>query len=601
MHAWRRPGLTSGWLVAASIMIWSPNTFADDFESGSLIIPMDIDFQNTGMLRAYGLVYELLRIGIPVQWSIREGKLYGESDFSAVVNDFGTGAPIGEHGYRGGPFVVNASDSVQAIDVVTAWQLQYPETNVHQATEAFSADVARYLVAAPNIAILNDYYTDIPIQCLQAAGIPDSELSLDWGLGSPNILEASELAGSTEISHNDGSLFDEDGDPVYCQLISGHWGIAEANDNPEVVAEVRAYLGHPVHFFAQCQAVNAFENSIHGLFLTSTGFDIGDQPDLVDHLHADSPFAQIDGLFDTVGGSEPSYSLPPGGAYKAGGITMITEAGTPVGVNDVWMTGFLDGACPPDQHECGEIGKVSYLGGHEYDTSTPISLNPQAQGVRMFLNSLFEAPCATAEGQPSLGLAANAPAETTIPAIEFIISYANSDFATVLEAVLVDELPPGTSFVSASSGGIFADGVVTWQLGNIGPGEARDVTVEVEFSEHGTYQNDAVLYYRMGLTERELSSNISETIYAEGHGTTEGGVSADDTGASGLAEGDNGGSGDNGSNGTATMADQLDNDSRGCGCHSSGADYHGGRRGLLLLGGFLLLGVRRRSSLRSRL
>ena len=74
---------------------------------------------------------------------------------------------------------------------------------------------------------------------------------------------------------------------------------------------------NPVHFFAECQAVNAFENlNPHGFFLTSTGYLIGAQPSAVDFLHADQPFNQIDGAFKTVGGSEPSYSIPGGGAYN---------------------------------------------------------------------------------------------------------------------------------------------------------------------------------------------------------------------------------------------------------------------------------------------
>ena len=38
------------------------------FAAGSLIIPMDQSYQGTGMFQAYGLLYELLRQGIPVAW-----------------------------------------------------------------------------------------------------------------------------------------------------------------------------------------------------------------------------------------------------------------------------------------------------------------------------------------------------------------------------------------------------------------------------------------------------------------------------------------------------------------------------------------------------
>ena len=58
------------------------------------------------------------------------------------------------------------------------------------------------------------------------------------------------------------------------------------------------------------------------------------------------------------------------------------------------MTGFIDGKCPAAVQKCNGAGKVSYLGGHRYVTKLPISENDDTQGTRLFLNSLFEAPCA---------------------------------------------------------------------------------------------------------------------------------------------------------------------------------------------------------------
>ena len=84
-----------------------------------------------------------------------------------------------------------------------------------------------------------------------------------------------------------------------------------------------------------------------------------------DYLHQDEPLAQSDGTFSLVGGSERAYSpcrdpLPApcvrGGTYLASDIVMLTRAGTPEGVQDVWMTGYLDGACPPQDLTCGRRG-----------------------------------------------------------------------------------------------------------------------------------------------------------------------------------------------------------------------------------------------------
>ncbi|MCA9651245.1 MAG: hypothetical protein KC501_15110, partial [Myxococcales bacterium] len=536
-------------LLLAAIL---PSTAAaDDFDAGSYVIPMDLDFQDDGMLRAYGLVYQLLLNNVPVRWAIREGKAYGEDDFTATCVDFVTGAAIGPHGYRGGPFVVDYYDAVAAEPIIADWIAQYPETVVHEAAEDFTAAVSRYLVVAPTIAMVADGNQDIARGYMQAAGIPDSTLSLDWANDSPDMLDVGELMGPTDTNHSDGALFDEDGNPVYCQLMSMHWGVADAQADPEVVYEVEAYLHHPTHFFAECQAVNAFENIGH--FLTPNGFLIGQRPDELDFWHMDSPFGQIDGAYETVGGSEPAYTLPPGDAYLAGDITMLTEAGTPEGVNDVWMTGFLGGACPPDEHECGTIGKVSYLGGHEYRTDLPISGNLDSQGTRMFLNSLFEAPCATVEGLPTIGLAVDAPAQTTQPELTFHVVYNNTSYYNVLDATLVDPLPVGATFISASDGGMLVGNEVIWELGNLGPSEFGDVTVDVVLEDYGTYLNAAHLDYRVGLTPRTLGSNLSQTEYAEGFpvDTTSG---SDGTGDSAGESGATSGSLD-GTAGPGTSAD----------------------------------------------
>jgi hypothetical protein len=367
----------------------------EDFPPGTLIIPMDTDHQDEGMLTAFGLVYELLRNDIVIRWMIQPGKEHGGVDFTASAEDVATGAAIVEHGYRGGPFIVREDDAEAALPIVEAWQAEHPETTVHRTTEEFSAHVARRLLTAPTIAVFADGNEDIARGYLLAAAIPDSTGDATWPDDSPDMLDVAEIAGPSDVDHADGMLFDAEGEPVYCQLMSMHWAVQDAEANPEVVAEVRSFLGFSTHFFAECQAVNAFENlDPHGYFLTPNGFEITDMPGEVDYYRMDTPFGQIDGPFDAVGGSEPSYSLPAGDAYYQDDTVIITAAGSPEGVEDVWMTGFIDGACPASAKECEGAGKVSYLGGHQYDTAVPISQHPTTQGARVFLNSLFEAPCA---------------------------------------------------------------------------------------------------------------------------------------------------------------------------------------------------------------
>lgn len=501
-------------LLCGASLFAASSARADTFAAGSFIIPMDTTYQNSGMLKAYGLLYNLLRNGVPVQWTINPNKAFQGVDFTATAIDHKTNAAINAYGYRGGPFVIDASNAAAALPLINAWQMANATVTVHKSTMSFTAPVAKYLLAAPRVAMFADGNEGIARGYLQAAGIPDSTLNATWPNTSPDMLSPVEVSGPTTTRHDDGALFDAEGDPVYCQFMSMHWGVNNAQGNPEVVAEVRQFLQNPTHFFAECQAVNAFENLIpYGRFLTPNGYLIKPQPNNVLFHNFGSPFAQIDGAFQTVGGSEPAYALPAGDSYKAGGITMITEANSIEGQWDLWMTGYLDGACPPGADGCGGLGKVSYLGGHQYTTNLPISSNPKTQGVRLFLNSLFDSECASASGFPTLYVNKTAPATTVNSQVTFTINYSNSGPSVVLNAVLIDTIPAGSTFVSATNGGTFAAGKVTWNLGNLGANEFGVVSMTVNLGSFGTYTNTAHLDYKLGLTSFGKNSNQTSTIY----------------------------------------------------------------------------------------
>jgi len=494
-------------------------TFADQ----SLIIPMDTDYQDDGMFKAFGLVYALLRANVPVAWVIDPDKQPGDADFVVSATDFATGAAVVDHGYRAGPFVVRAEDVAVAEPIVTLWQSSNV-TTVHRATVAFQGFVNKELVAAPTIAVFSDGNEDIAFKYLNAAGIPDS-LGQVWPdkkqgdaiyPGFPDILNVEEVAGPTETDHADGMLFDG-GQPAYCQIMTMHWGVNDVVD--EVVAEMRSFLQFPTHLFAECQAVNALENNVHGKFLTPNGFLIGDKPDAVEYLNAGYAFAQIDGAWDVVGGSEPSYSLPPGDTYLDLDVVMVTEAGSPVGVNDVWMTGFVDGACEIDEAygtvvcDAG-VGKVSYLGGHKYEVKTPISDNPDSQGTRLFLNSLFEADCATAEGQPLVTVTKAGPATSLDGVVTWVITVQNFGPTVANNAVVTDVLPAGSVVTDTSPAAVVAGEQVTWDLGTLAAGASETLTVTVTLPTEGSYENVAELAYNVGVNTYTLTTTPVTTVWS---------------------------------------------------------------------------------------
>lgn len=503
----------------------STYAFATDFDAGSLIIPMDTDYQDDGLFKAFGLVYQLLLADVPVHWAIREGKEFGDPDFTVDSRDVQSGSIIDAHGYRAGPFVVDSVHAEPAMVVIEAWQAEHV-TVVHEATASFESDVARTLVSAPTIAMFADGNQRIARRYMLAAGIPDSTGDLAWPDDSPDMLTPEEVAGPTSDDRRDGALFDEEGIAAYCQLMSMHWGVREAERNPGVVAEVREFLRSPTHFFAECQAVNAFENSVEGRFLTPYGFAIDNvrEGDPVDFFNPDSPFAQMDGVYEVVRGSERSYT-PCGnedctepGEYLAGGVVMITEQGTPEGTRDVWMTGFLDGNCPPDAKECEDedgarVGKVSYLGGHEYTTDLPLSRSPESGGTRLFLQSLFEAPCATFEGQSIIELTMIGPTLTTDGSALFEIRYENVGGSVAVDVTIENPIPAGSTLVAAPEGAV-AEGLVTWEIGSLEPGTTDTIEIALAIGTPGeSIENTAAARWLAGLNERTSSSNSVTTRF----------------------------------------------------------------------------------------
>ena len=57
--------------------------------------------------------------------------------------------------------------------------------------------------------------------------------------------------------------------------------------------------------------------------------------------------------------------------------------------------------------------------------------------------------------------------------------------------VLVDVVPDGAEFVEASDGGAFADGHVTWMLGDMAAGASKTVAITIQTSRTGILRNTA--------------------------------------------------------------------------------------------------------------
>jgi len=104
-----------------------------------------------------------------------------------------------------------------------------------------------------------------------------------------------------------------------------------------------------------------------------------------------------------------------------------------------------------------------------------------------------DASTTTLVRKPELRLVKTAPPYRFIgrPAT-YELRVTNTGDAPARDTSLVDELPRGVTFVSATDGGQLAGERVTWRLGTLAPGESRSVSMEVLAREIGLIRNAAV-------------------------------------------------------------------------------------------------------------
>jgi MYXO-CTERM domain-containing protein len=191
-------------LLAPSCSDFQPGVKA--FAKGSLIIPMDVCYQyqtdqvrssytpssscpggtveNGDVIKAYGLVYQLIRNGVAVYWIIDPAKsalitpdltLQFNAGFPVLKYDWSGAAPsvppnTANHTvkYLGGPFIIDGSDAVKAGQIFQKYKSTFRPTtttgvNVHVANLAFTANVAKMLAGGwnaggatpPKLALLN--------------------------------------------------------------------------------------------------------------------------------------------------------------------------------------------------------------------------------------------------------------------------------------------------------------------------------------------------------------------------------------------------------------------------------------------------------------
>lgn len=456
----------------------------ESFAIGTLIIPMDTTYQNlatgakpNGMITAYGLVYHLLENSIPVKWAILPNKAtINTADFTASAQDIQTLATITNHGYAGGPFIIDSAYAATALPLITSWQSTSSVT-VHRATSPFSAPIAITLNRAPRISI-EENNASIMYGYLNDAGIPDS-LGNVWTNASPDILDHTEIANY--------GFFTSATDPCkklkYDIFLSPHTSDGDwSGSNPTEVAARDALdtflrVGGMMH--ATCHSIGSIENIV-GPFITTAGFPSFPNKGTTGTFTVDEPdFPSAQGV------STPSPQSLPGGSEQTWLHTSVTYR-----PSARELAHFIESSLQYDFMAAGSYkggtgaGKIVYEGGHEYKYKMEDPYTDSDNTDMLYLRYVLDSVLFSA-GKPRINLITlpqNIPAGSPTTVAFVLVNEGGSDAAGATASITLAPFVTYNLDATITPTSIVGQ-TLTWDAtalaGNTGPGIVLTFTAQV--------------------------------------------------------------------------------------------------------------------------
>ncbi|MBN1437648.1 MAG: DUF11 domain-containing protein [Sedimentisphaerales bacterium] len=94
----------------------------------------------------------------------------------------------------------------------------------------------------------------------------------------------------------------------------------------------------------------------------------------------------------------------------------------------------------------------------------------------------------------------------------YTITVTNTGDGVARDTVLVDPVPAGARFISATAGGQYAGGAVRWNLGNLQPDDSRQVTVTMTRESVGTIRNEATANAYCAAAAADVAQTVYEGI-----------------------------------------------------------------------------------------
>jgi hypothetical protein len=333
--------------------------------TGSFIIAMDNSQQSYDQavgvygkfnLKVYGLLVHLLNNNVKLKWVVTAGKKKDSIDFTANTElTMPVYSSSISRDFKGGPFVIYASDTAGVRSLVNSYNASQGLTNL--------ARPKIYRTTTPTL---------VDIRYNMSNFIPKGAILTDGG--NENIHRDYYITAG--ITTQNYSIVD-------AVSLSSCYTFASEPHNSKTGAEVdstvkniRRFVLLGRNFLAQCAAVRTYENSVFGRFQTTNGFNdenvnIGTN---VLYPYADLSFYQIEGTYNaSSGGSLKNWKLAAGSQISSSFNKVVSATDT--AALAITMSKLVSGVG----------GLVFYMGNHDFNDNNESGIN----GIRMFMNAFL--------------------------------------------------------------------------------------------------------------------------------------------------------------------------------------------------------------------
>jgi hypothetical protein len=330
--------------------------------TGSYVIAMDNTLQVNSSgdfnLKAYGLIVYLLNNNVRIKWSIRSGKVKDAIDFSAQAEQVKPSfVAVASHDFKSGPFIINAPDTAGVSSLIDAFYTSNSLTGANRPqVYRLTADIPnvdiRYDLTAfrPKAAVLNDGGNqNIHLAYMTACGIPSESYATSSG---SNLIANCFTFASEPHNTNSGTSVDN------------------------AIIAIKDFVAQGGNFLAQCEAINNYENNIHGHFQTTSGITVSNANigTTVLFPNPDLSFCQFEGVYNaSLGGSLKNWKIVGSAANSEHNFAIGTGSNSNV----------IGASASKLYYPKG--GLVFYVGNHSFPTNSLAGIN----GIRMYMNAFL--------------------------------------------------------------------------------------------------------------------------------------------------------------------------------------------------------------------